>query len=350
MKLSVIIPVYNTGERLRNTIESIVHQKSIDWELLLINDGSTDDITVSICNEYEKKYDMIRVVHQANQGLCEARNAGLSLSQGDYVTFCDHDDEFCADVMQKVLCFAEMNNLDVVKYDYAFICLDHGPRFPFKQDVFFRDSHVMNITDFAERYSVFYECGKLNFVWDGIYRKSFLQEHKILFNDRFQHGQEDVDFCIQICCALNRIGYYNSTCYIHYRYQTSTSRGLSSDKTRQVISDFIFVFQKQIDLFEKLQRHGLADTYWQTIELRNLLSLLAIVIKRDFSVSFREKAKYIIALRQCFPSYNRVVENTYGWSIKEKICYLLCFQSPYILIILSSLYARWLTYCVMKDE
>ena len=97
MQLSIVIPVYNTGEKLRNTIQSVIRQRGLDWELLLIDDGSTDGITPAICDEYARKYDTVRVLHQSNQGLCAARNKGLSIAQGEYVTFCDHDDEFCTD-------------------------------------------------------------------------------------------------------------------------------------------------------------------------------------------------------------------------------------------------------------
>lgn len=350
MQLSIIIPVYNTGEQLRNTIESAIHQKGLEWELLLIDDGSTDEVTVSICDEYVKQYSTIRVIRQSNRGLCAARNIGLLMAAGEYVAFCDHDDKFCVDSMEPVFHFARVNNLDVVKYGYEFICLDKKPKFPFKVDTFFAESHVMNITEFTRQYPVFYDCGKLNFVWDGIYRKSFLQKHKIVFNDRFRYGQEDVDFCIQCCHVLDRFGYYNATCYIHYRYPVSTSRGLSADKTRQLISDFIYVFQQQVNLFEKLTRQGLANVYWQTIELRNILSLLAVVIKKECPLSFREKTKCLIELRRYFPNYQRAIKNTKGWSLKEKICYILFLKNPHMLIVISSLYARWLTYRSLKAQ
>lgn len=350
MELSVIVPVYNTGERLRNTIQSVIHQAGLAWELLLIDDGSTDDVTSAICDEYAKQYKMIRVVHQSNKGLCAARNIGISLAQGEYVTFCDHDDVFCDDSLQGVFSFAKINNLDFVKYEYEFICLDHKPRFPFKNDVFFSESHIMNFRGFVEKYPKFLECGKLVFVWDGIYRKSFLKKNKISFDERFRQGQEDIDFCVQLCNSFERIGYYNAICYTHYRYQQSTSRGLPVNKTRHVISDFMFVFQKQIALFENLSCHGLSAAYLQTIELHNLLSLLAIVIKKDFSVSFGEKSKYFIELRRHLSGYRRSIKNTKGWSLKEKICYLLFLKSPYTLIVISSLYARWLTYRSLKAQ
>ena len=343
MQLSVIIPVYNTGEKLRNTIQSVIRQEGLTWELLLIDDGSTDGVTAAICDEYAKQYEMIRVVHQSNKGLCAARNIGVSLAKGEYVTFCDHDDEFCYDSLQGVFSFAKINGLDFVKYEYEFICLDQKPRFPFKNDVFFSGSHIMNFIEFIEKYPKFLECGKLVFVWDGIYRKSFLQNNRISFNERFRQGQEDIDFCVQLCNSVERIGYYNAVCYTHYRYRQSTSRGLPVNKTRQVISDFMFVFQKQIALFEKLSCYGLPATYLQTIELHNLLSLLAIVVKKDFSVSFREKAMCFIEFRRYLSGYQRSIENTKSWSLKEKICYLLFLKSPYMLIFISSLYARWLS-------
>ncbi len=91
MKLSIIVPVYNTGKYLRKCIDSILAQTLTDFELILVNDGSTDD-SPSICDEYAKKDPRIKVIHKENGGQADARNVGLDIAKGEYIGFVDSDD------------------------------------------------------------------------------------------------------------------------------------------------------------------------------------------------------------------------------------------------------------------
>ena len=91
IQISVIVPVYNSGQYLARCIESVLHQSFADFELLLINDGSSDD-SGSICSDYAAKDSRIRVFHQNNAGVSAARNFGMKQMQGKYLTFVDADD------------------------------------------------------------------------------------------------------------------------------------------------------------------------------------------------------------------------------------------------------------------
>ena len=90
-EISVIVPVYNVEEYLRPCIDSILEQTFTDFELILVDDGSPDRCG-EICDEYEQIDKRIRVIHQENGGLSAARNAGLDVMSGEYVTFIDSDD------------------------------------------------------------------------------------------------------------------------------------------------------------------------------------------------------------------------------------------------------------------
>lgn len=92
MCFSIIIPVFNSNRRLEECIESILSQTYQDWELILVNDGSTDG-SGEICDRYAVSDSRIRVFHKQNEGVSKARNLGLRVSTGDWVTFCDSDDE-----------------------------------------------------------------------------------------------------------------------------------------------------------------------------------------------------------------------------------------------------------------
>lgn len=91
IKISIIIPIYNVGGELRRCIDSILNQTYKKLEVILVDDGSTDD-SAEICDEYAGKYKFIRVLHQENRGVSVARNLGVKQATGDYVSFVDADD------------------------------------------------------------------------------------------------------------------------------------------------------------------------------------------------------------------------------------------------------------------
>ena len=90
--ISIIVPVYNVESYLPMCIDSILSQKFKDFELILIDDGSTDE-SGKICDKYIKKDPRIKVIHQRNQGLSAARNSGIEIAKGDFITFIDSDDK-----------------------------------------------------------------------------------------------------------------------------------------------------------------------------------------------------------------------------------------------------------------
>ena len=113
MKLSVIIPVYNVSEYLRQCLESVINQTFTDMEIILVNDGSTDN-SAEICAEYKQKDPRIIFIQQENAGLAAARQAGLEIAKGEYITFVDSDDWLELNMYERMLCAAEKENVDIV--------------------------------------------------------------------------------------------------------------------------------------------------------------------------------------------------------------------------------------------
>lgn len=111
--LSVVVPVYNAEKYLSECIESILNQIYNDFELILIDDGSTDD-SGKICDYFAQKDERIRVLHQANQGVMKSRAAGVSKSVGQYVTFVDSDDWIQKDIYQDLMSLINAYEVDIV--------------------------------------------------------------------------------------------------------------------------------------------------------------------------------------------------------------------------------------------
>lgn len=125
MKVSIVIPVYNVESYLHECLDSVIGQTYHDWEVLLIDDGSTDS-SGNICDEYAAQYENIRVVHQKNGGLSDARNTGLNYSSGEYIYFLDSDDYIVPEAIEHLVDNIERNQADFVFFD-AFVVFTDCP-------------------------------------------------------------------------------------------------------------------------------------------------------------------------------------------------------------------------------
>jgi len=160
MKVSVIIPVYNASKYISRCIESIMCQTFNDFELLLINDGSSDN-SLEILKKYAKKDKRIRVIDQENMGVANTRNKGIGLAKGEYVAFIDNDDYIDEDYLEKLLQYS--NKQDIVIGGYRRVSLD--------------DRELMHLILKETEWS------KYTFItpWARIFKREFLINNKIEF-------------------------------------------------------------------------------------------------------------------------------------------------------------------------
>ncbi len=113
-KVSVIVPVYNVEEYLPRCIDSVINQTYKNLEIILVDDGSPDNCP-RMCETYAERDERIKVIHKENGGLASARNAGLKIAVGAYITFVDSDDYIKSDMLERMITLAEDKNADVVQ-------------------------------------------------------------------------------------------------------------------------------------------------------------------------------------------------------------------------------------------
>ena len=112
-KITIIVPVYNSENYIRRCVDSVLRQSFEDFELLLINDGSTDG-SLKILREYEKSDKRIRVINQENMGVAKTRNKGIKLASGKYIMFIDNDDYIENDYINKYYNSIKDTDYDIV--------------------------------------------------------------------------------------------------------------------------------------------------------------------------------------------------------------------------------------------
>lgn len=116
MKLSIVIPVYQVEDTLDRCVESVLRQGIDDFEVILVDDGSPDRCP-QMCDEWAKKDSRIRVIHKANGGLSDARNAGIDMVSGDYITFVDSDDYLELNTYQSLLAMLDQHpEYDILEF------------------------------------------------------------------------------------------------------------------------------------------------------------------------------------------------------------------------------------------
>lgn len=330
VSVSVIMPVYNTNHKLLcRAIDSILKQSLESIELILVDDGSTNGCS-SICDEYAGQDGRVHVIHQANGGLCKARNAGMRIAKGEYITFSDHDDEFGNNQLEDNYALAKkFQDAEIIKYGYRYVCLDQKPRFPFKKYEV-EEPRLISGRELLPEFIKLKASGCLTFIWDALFSQKFLRKNHIVFNERFKYGQEDIEFCNQAFMHLKCMVYNPVKYYIHYRYPSSTSRGMDYRKTEQLLHDEIYVMHSELHVFEKM--FSPADTdIKQAILCRNFMVMLSSVMREDARISFSQRLALSREVRKCFTG-DYVLNWHQPSSINIQIC-LFLFQHNLILLV-----------------
>ncbi len=185
--ISVIVPVYNAKHTLSKCLDSILAQKYTDFEVLLVDDGSTDG-SADICDVYAAQDPRIKVFHQTNQGVSVARNTGLDHVSGEYVTFADSDDWVEETWLSDF--YAVAGSADVVFQNAVW----HYP----DGRLFLRKVDVNPELSYKEQVQSLYPRNFLGYVWASLFKISIIKKGNVRFNPSFSY-KEDRDFVLKYC-------------------------------------------------------------------------------------------------------------------------------------------------------
>lgn len=186
INLSVIIPVYNAEKYLGRCIESVLCQVSDDAEILLIDDGSTDQ-SPTICDAYAFRDKRVRVFHKKNAGVSEARNTGIDEAKGTYIFFMDSDDYISDGYFEKIL----PSEVDLVVTNYVAFWEDNNRQLSGKFDTILYNSRKAFLEDFH-----LYFATVFNFPWGKLYKRGIIQKNRIRFRKDIAVS-EDVIFNVE---------------------------------------------------------------------------------------------------------------------------------------------------------
>ncbi len=231
--VSIIMPVYNVQEYLDCSIESVLEQTHKDIELIIVNDGSTDNSRV-ICEEYAAKDNRIKLIHQENAGLPHARNVGLSMATGDFICFIDSDDFIKPNMIEALLAKLNSTKADIVEcsyYEYHTVndCRAINRRY----EVINGTNNIIN-RNLTAAVSVL--------VWNKMYRRDVITQ-PFVENENY----EDILFTANVLCNCARIACVQEPLYYWRQRRGSISRS-GFNKSRLLAVDH---FIKRAQLYKE---------------------------------------------------------------------------------------------------
>ncbi len=224
--VSVIVPVYNVEKYLPKCIESILGQTFKEFELILVDDGSTDKCG-EICDMYAQEYDFVKAIHKENGGVSSARNAGLDIAQGKYIYFVDSDDciesNLLSDMYENMQC-----GYDMVYFNYSFTYEDGSVRkhnWAAMQDYVLDDS---SRPDFIANTVI---PGAIGYsVWSRFFKKEIIENNNLRFDTKLAYA-EDLLFTICYYLHAEKIAYVNQYGYC-YLQREGTLTAESGNKAK----------------------------------------------------------------------------------------------------------------------
>ncbi len=279
IKVSIIVPVYNVENYLEECINSIVFQDYSNWELLLIDDGSSDG-SASICDKYSNSDPRIVTIHQENRGASVARNRGIDLASGKYVMFVDSDDYIENSMLMKMIQAMEEESADLVICGYARFTESYVDRRSYSKN-------PITLLKSKEEIGKLYTKPETNMfgisIWAKLYRNEVLQSEKIRFNPSISYEEDcqfNVDYFEKINCAI----VLSDVLYYYRQMEISLSKGYKKNTFGFLVAGY----NRRLDFVK---------TYAPKASLAGLYSILLIVVKntaikiQSSSMGFFEKIR-----------------------------------------------------------
>lgn len=253
--LSIITPMYNAGSMFDEFMHAVLAQTLTSLEIIIVDDGSTDG-SGERADAYAQQYPHVHVIHQKNGGVSRARNAGLAIARGKYVTFPDADDAMKPEMYQTLVSMAEADSLDAAQCNAEWFFKSTQrikPLIPLDR---LRSTAVLGG---AEWLSTALQTRRyMHVVWLGIYRRAIIEEHQLLFEPGLHH--QDIPWTTEFMLLAKRVRYTDEILYRYYMHDASIS---NRRRTGQRNVEYQRHYLKIARLLEEINRryHGVVKIY-----------------------------------------------------------------------------------------
>ena len=314
MKLSIIVPVYNTEKYLDKCLNKILNSTLSDYELIVINDGTKDNSEDIILKYQEMFNEKMIYIKKENTGLSDTRNIGIKKAQGEYIAFLDSDDYIEPDMYEKMLRKAYESSYDMVVCDILYV-YENSNKTKYVGSGIEKD--VINKDNIKSIYKSYYPA-----VWNKIYKKNLLEDIEFTKGVWF----EDMEFMLKLLPKVNSIGVVKEALYNYVQRDGSITYTFN-----EKLYDIIYNMDRVLDYY-KINK--IYNEYYSELEFLYIRYLFATFIKRLAKI--KDYKKYMAGVnfamdkvKENFPNYK---VNKYLNQVGIKGIYLKHFNKFFAII------------------
>lgn len=281
--ISVIVPVYNAGKFIEETIKSILNQSYRNFEIILINDGSKDQ-SGEICKEYQKKDSRIRYFEKQNTGVSDTRNFGILHANGEFLVFVDADDTLPSNALQTYINTYMNDHADIIiakhSYDYSGKIMQRNERIC---------SGIYSYRELKER---LLDDGTLTGILFGsvcgvFYKKDIIISNHIQFHKEVKRNEDGL-FNIELLIYCKKIQVLNTSLYHYKKWKNSKDSQLEKDKELDICDKRLIELLKARnelnDYKKQILRRKVSVAFWNALRVKNA------------QTSYKVSRKYLLEL------------------------------------------------------
>jgi glycosyltransferase involved in cell wall biosynthesis len=320
MKISFIIPVYNCKAYLSVCVDSIRSVTAEDYEILLIDDGSTDG-SGALCDDLASKFPVIRVVHQSNAGVSAARNRGICEAQGDYILFVDSDDALTPFTDRTVECLKAGTDMVMFGMEFSYY---HRDRYVRKETKAVSRMIYRDLRELPDCFEELFFQNYLSPVWNKFIKRSILVDHNLRFDTRLIN-YEDLAFTLQV---LSKCKAFAAVSDVNYLYRVDYDHDRTVDRIARIedlLGNTDIIAESFVQLEQAIYEAGGENTDALKACLRNIyFELFGVKMKttgigaisrycRDFV-----RDNYVKDCVECAGIEPGWQEQMYNWILQEK--------------------------------
>ena len=274
MLISVIIPAFNCENSIKRTVDSIISSGLKDYEIVIVNDGSTDN-TASVCNTLCDQHSFIKYSEQENSGVSSARNKGISIATGEYILFFDADDTAEENGFLECVDIIESEKPDILVFGMSFDYYKNGKLYR-SDKLVPEQSGILNKIQIKAELESLYNTNSLTSACNKIYRRALISDNNILFNtnyflmEDFLFSLECLKVCENIYClqkdlyhykqseneknAFNRLKRIDNLCDYVYPFKTVINELAVGEIGDNVFNNFFFMLLSQKMYYENIKK------------------------------------------------------------------------------------------------
>ena len=302
-KATVVVPVYNVEKYLEKCVDSILAQTEPDFELLLVDDGSTDG-SGGLCDKLAERDGRVRVIHQENQGLGGARNTGIQQAQGDWLLLVDSDDWIEPEILEKTLEAGLREEADMVMFPFRSVDEEGRELAVFRENI-----PVGRAFALKERKDILLTAPV---AWNKLYRTAFFRETGLAYPSRVWY--EDIRTTPKLMALARRMVFLGDIGYNYLQRQGSIMNSGKVARNVEIIEAFD-------DILPWFREHGLFAEYRQELEHLTVAHILLTSSVRVLRIDHKNPllGKFRVYVEWEFPTYRGNPYNKTHFTRNQKI-------------------------------